>query len=194
MREQLNNNPLAQLAVLGALLLVGGFFAISTMGGGGGEDSGEGTASSSSLTIDIPSAAELEPAGVVAEASSLPPTAAPPVPKPIRTAWKSGDTVALLFIRDGGIDDQLVKRTSTSLGGFSDVVRFVVPASEIFKYGAITEGVGVDRVPALVVISPRRVGEPVPTASVSYGFRTRASVKQAVIDAGYDGRTLDYHP
>jgi hypothetical protein len=34
----------------------------------------------------------------------------------------------------------------------------------------------------------------VPTASVSYGFQSSQSVAQAVIDAGYKGKTLDYHP
>ena len=34
----------------------------------------------------------------------------------------------------------------------------------------------------------------VPTASVSYGFRSSQSIAQAVIDAGYQGKTLDYHP
>lgn len=194
MREQLNNNPLAQLAVIGALLLGGGFFAITTMGGGSGEEAGEGATSSTSLSIEVPSSAQLESGATASGAPTVPAGAAPPVPKPVRAAWKAGDTVAILFVRDGGIDDALVKGTSESLASFPDVVRFVVPASEIFKYGAISEGVGVDRVPALVVITPRRVDEPVPTASVSYGFRTRASVNQAVIDAGYEGRTLSYHP
>ena len=34
----------------------------------------------------------------------------------------------------------------------------------------------------------------IPTASVSYGFQSPESVVQAVIDAGYNGRTVHYHP
>ena len=34
----------------------------------------------------------------------------------------------------------------------------------------------------------------VPTASVQYGYQSPQSVEQAVIDAGYKGPTLNYHP
>ena len=53
---------------------------------------------------------------------------------------------------------------------------------------------GVNRVPALVVVRPKHVHQTIPTASVSYGFQSGQSVVQAVIDAGYKGPTLDYHP
>jgi len=69
-----------------------------------------------------------------------------------------------------------------------------VPAARISRYAAITEGVGVDRVPALVVVTPKHLKKTVPTASVSYGFQSPQSIAQAVIDAGYEGKTLDYHP
>ena len=71
---------------------------------------------------------------------------------------------------------------------------FIVPAKQISRYAAITEGVGVDRVPALVVVRPKRLRQTIPTASVSYGFQSGESVVQAVIDAGYKGPTLAYHP
>jgi hypothetical protein len=163
---------------------------MSTMGGGE-EEAGEGSASSSSLTIEDPgTAAPAEASG----APVIPAIAAPPPPKPVLRAWKADETVVLLFIRDGGIDDRLVKGTAENLAAFPDVTRFVIPAKEISRYGAITEGLGIERVPALVVISPRRLDEPVLTASVHYGFQSQASVAQAVIDAGYEGRTLQYHP
>ena len=47
---------------------------------------------------------------------------------------------------------------------------------------------------ALVVVSPKHLKRTVPTASVSYGFQSPQSVAQAVIDAGYKGPTVDYHP
>ncbi|HMB54075.1 MAG TPA: hypothetical protein VKU40_12220, partial [Thermoanaerobaculia bacterium] len=71
---------------------------------------------------------------------------------------------------------------------------FIVPAAKISRYAAITEGVGVDRVPALVVVSPKDLDKSVPVASVSFGYQSPQSVSQAVIDAGYDGPTVDYHP
>jgi len=189
MREQLNNNPLAQLAVLGVLLLAVGVFVISSMGGAG-EEEGEGATGSSSLTIDSPGNAAAEASG----APVVPASATPPLPKPLLSAWKSDQTVVLLFVRDGGIDDGLVEGTTENLTSFPDVAKFVIPAKQISRYGSITEGLGIERVPALVVISPRRLGEQAPTASVHYGFQSQASVAQAVIDAGYEGRTLQYHP
>ena len=76
----------------------------------------------------------------------------------------------------------------------ADVATFVVPAKRIARYSAITGGVEVNRVPALVVIRPKSLAGSTPTASVQYGFQSPESVAQAVIDAGYKGRTLDYHP
>lgn len=191
MREQLNNNPLAQLAVLGVLLLATGVFVMSSMGGGGEEDAGAGATSSSSLTLGTGAgSAPVEASG----APVVPASATPPLPEPVRRAWKADQTVVLLFVRDGGIDDALVEGTSENLNAFPDVAKFVVPAQQISRYGSVTEGLGVERVPALVVISPRRLGADVPTASVHYGFQSQASVAQAVIDAGYEGRTLQYHP
>ena len=109
-------------------------------------------------------------------------------------AWKANETVVLLVVRDGGIDDKLVKTATGGLAGFRGAAVFVVPAHRIARYAAITEGVGVNRVPALVVVTPRRLDKSIPTASVSYGFQTAADVRQAVIDAGYEGPTVDYHP
>ena len=80
------------------------------------------------------------------------------------------------------------------LASLPEAATFVVPASRISRYAAITEGVGVSRVPALVVVRPKHLHQTIPTASVHYGFQTGASVVQAVIDAGYRGPTLDYHP
>ncbi len=71
---------------------------------------------------------------------------------------------------------------------------FVVPADEIARYTSITGGVGVDRVPALVVMTPKGIDHGVASASVLYGYQTPATVRQAITDAGYKGPTLDYHP
>jgi hypothetical protein len=73
---------------------------------------------------------------------------------------------------------------------------FVLPAKNISKYSRIVSGVDVDRVPALVVISPKRLTHGgLPSASVSYGFRGPKSVVQAVEDAEYTGKTnLPYYP
>lgn len=202
MREQLNNNPVAQMAVVAVLLLAGGFFFISTMGGGGEEESG-GDVASPVTAEGAPSVATEGTLGTATEgtaeaieggavAAVPPPTGEPPAS--VMRAWNSGSTVVLLFVRDGGIDDRLVRETTASLSGLSNVAAFVVPAAQIARYSAVTGGLGVERVPALVVISPKEASGGVPTASVRYGFQKSEAVVQAVIDANYRGPTLDYHP
>ncbi|HVY97337.1 MAG TPA: hypothetical protein VHA54_10300 [Solirubrobacterales bacterium] len=212
MREQLNSNPLVQVAVIGVLLLAVGIFVLTSAGGGGEESESSGSAPSPgqvTATVNgvpgsgatpgdaVENAVESLEAGAPAAASVTPselPGASRPVPAPVLSAWKANQTVALLFVHDGGIDDDLVKLASTRLAGMPGVRTFVIPAGQISRYAAITEPVGVDRVPALVVLRPRHLDEAVPTASVSYGFQSGESVVQAVIDAGYKGPTVQYHP
>lgn len=195
MREQLNNNPLVQVAVIAVLLLGAGFFVLSTMGGGGEE---EAESSSSTVKTAVANAeTELEPAASVSSALASvnrASTTTPPLPPRVVSAWKADETLALLFVHDGGIDDRLVKASTNRLASLPSVATFVVPANKISRYAAITEGVGVDRVPALVVVRPKHLKRSVPTASVSYGFQSVESAVQDVIDAEYKGRSIDYHP
>jgi hypothetical protein len=207
MREKLNSNPLAQLAVVGCLLLAAGFFVMSSMGGGS-EEEGETTTTTASATLATPEGSASITATVTtptegAEAAPtsvppLPPDAAdtaPPLPRAVTAAFADDRTVVLLFVHDGGIDDEAVEATVSGLQALPDVAPFVVPAKRIARYAAIAQGVAVDRVPALVVLRPRRlVRDGVPVASVHYGFQSPESITQAIIDAGYKGRTLDYHP
>lgn len=202
MREQLNSNPLVQVAVIAVLLIGGAIFFLGSMGGGGGEESGSSLSSSAPAGEGpAPSPVEgaavpVEGAAVPVEGAAAPPTnlATRPLPHPVFAAWKGNQTVALLFVHDGGIDDRLVRQASAQLNDMSGVATFVVPADKIADYASITEGVGVDRVPALVVLRPKHLDQSVSTASVTYGFQNGASVRQAVIDAGYEGPTLEYHP
>lgn len=208
MRERLNSNPILQLAVIGVLLLGGVFFVMSTMGGGESEEEGA-SASAVSATVNGATATGATPGAAVESAvegleagaatATVPPTGAPAdaparLPRPVLNAWKANQTVVLLFVRDGGIDDRLVAQATHGLSGLPRVTTFVVPAGKIARYTAVSEGVGVERVPALVVISPRHLDQQVPTASVQYGFQSSASVVQAIVDAGYKGPTVDYHP
>lgn len=196
MRDAINSNPLVQAAVIGVLLLGGVFFFISSSGGG--EESSAGGETEATVSV----AGTVEAAeGAVGQPVSAPPfslsqaaSAAPPLPRPVLRAWQANSTLVLLFVRDGGIDDDLVKTATAGLAGFPDAAVFIVPAHQISRYAAITEGVGVDRVPALVVVTPKHLDQSVPTASVSYGFQSPQSIAQAVIDAGYRGPTVDYHP
>lgn len=194
MREQLNSNPLVQLAVVGVLLVGVAVFLMSS--GGGGEEE-ESAAPEATVSTTAPGAAEATAGDSLSSALSVvgdAPLAAPPPPRPVLDAWEANKTLVLLFVRDGGIDDRLVKAATDQLEDFRDAAVFIVPAAKISRYATIAEGVGVDRVPALVVVTPKDLKKTVPTASVSYGFRSSQSIAQAVIDAGYKGKTLDYHP
>jgi hypothetical protein len=191
MREKLNENPLAQAAVIGVLLVLG-LLMLMTMKGGG---ESEPAAPEAEAPVTATSAPAITPAG---EAPATASTVAPPVaeapPKAVTSAWNSGATVVLLIVREGGIDDRMVRDAAQALASVPDVALFVVPAQEIARYAAITQGVGVNRVPALVVVRPKALSGGVPTASVSYGYQPAESVVQQVADARYKGNTLDYHP
>lgn len=207
MREQLNENPAAQVGLVVLLVVVAAFMFIRGSGGGEEESGGaeatvsvEGTgqtATASGATageaVESAAASALEsaPEGAAAAPTAIP---APPLPKPVTKAYGSGSTVVLLFVHDGGIDDKLVKQATAGLAGASDVSLFVVPAKQIARYAAATVGLEVNRVPALVVMRPKHLSGGTPQASVDYGFLTSADVQQAVKDAGYKGRELQYHP
>jgi hypothetical protein len=195
MREKLNSNPIAQAAVLGVLLLATGFFVLSTMGGGSeersaatGATSPEGELSAETIVNSVVAgSAEAPPPGALA-------ATAPPLPHEVTAAFEANRIVVLLFVRHGGIDDRMVAGALAGIRNLQDVATFVVPVDRIGRYAAIAQGVDVNRVPALVVLRPKRLDHGVPSASVTYGFQTSQSVAQAVIDAGYKGRILDYHP
>jgi hypothetical protein len=195
MREKLNSNPIAQVAMVGVLLLLAGVFFLHSGGGGGesGEEVSSGEATTTATSAEEQLATAETGTVALAGASSVPPATAAP-PAAVVDAYEAGDTVVLLFVHDAGIDDSLARDATSRLSGMPGVATFIVPAAKISRYAAITEGVGVNRVPALVVITPKRADHGVPTASVSYGFQSGESVVQAVIDAGYKGPTVAYHP
>lgn len=203
MRQAINNNPIAQVAVLGGLaVLVGLFFMMNMKGKGSSE-----TASTASSAAPAPSTSA-PPAPTSGSTSSAPvpppttgtvsPDALVPgrgLPKPVVTAWKQGDTVVLLVVRQGGIDDRLVRNSVRSLSSDPGVSVFVTRANHVARYSRITQGVGVSQAPALVVVRPKRVSGSVPEAQVDYGFRDAQGVVQAVHDAVYSGKdNLPYSP
>lgn len=205
MRDKLNSNPLAQLALIGCLLLAAGFFVMSTMGGGEEEEATTTTSSatlttpegSASVTATVATPVEGAEAAAPTSVPPLPPgaaSAAPPLPGAVTAAFAANRTVVLLFVHSGGIDDRVVTAAVSGLRSLPDVASFIVPAGRIARYAAIAQGVAVDRVPALVVLRPKRLDRGIPVASVHYGFQSPESVVQAVVDADYKGRTLDYHP
>jgi len=215
-RKALNENPIAQIAVLGVLAVLVVFLLLTRMAnkGGGVDPSTSPTApassSASSPTSDSPPAASSEapsataapgdgaagpPAGSAGDAPPGEFVAGPGLPAPVVKAYRDDKTVVLLVLKRRGIDDDQLLRNVASLRGRSDLAMFVTNAGHIARYARITQGVNVDRVPALIVLRPRHLTHGAPTASVSYGFRGPDSVEQAIRDALYRGpRNLPTYP
>lgn len=210
MREKLNDNPMAQVALVGLLVVVAAIFLLKPMGGGEEEESagateaivtnaatGEtATATGATPGEAVESAVEGAVEGAAASsaaaaAASIPP---PPMPAPVARAYDANKTVVLLVVHDGGIDDRLVEGTAKGLAGVEGIAFFEVPAKQIARYAAITLGAEVQQVPALVVMRPRKLSGGTPEASVDTGFQTPQSIVQAVIDARYKGPEETYHP
>ncbi|MGH2956681.1 MAG: hypothetical protein ACRDL6_06785 [Solirubrobacterales bacterium] len=220
MRQAINENRTVQITLLGVLVLVVGFMLVTRMGGGGREQSppatdpalssdaaaAPGATASAPATGVVPPTAgagaapvptgtatpsPAGPTGTVTPAALVP---GPGLPANVKAAWNRGSPIALLIVRGGGIDDRLVRHSVEALS-ITGVAVFVARAKNVARYSRITQGVGVSRVPALVVVRPKSASGPVPQATVSYGFRSSQSVVQAVEDALYKGKdNLPYHP
>lgn len=194
MREKLNENPMAQVALVGVLLVLAAVFLLGKMGGGSEEEEGGESAAANAAVASV--ASELEASG---QPITLPPPGSgpgspPAPPHAVVSAFNAGDTVAILFVRDGGIDDRLARQAVGRLESMGGVATFVVPSHELARYVSIAQGVDLNRVPALVVIRPKSLSHGYDAASVLYGFQSAESVVQAVVDARYRGGTLAYHP
>jgi hypothetical protein len=219
MRKTLNENPVVQMSVLGVgLLLVVGLLFMR-MSGGGGEAVPTDTAATSptgapatpgattpgatvapaapgATTAGAPAttgAPQVTPAGSVDASAWQQP--GPGLPAEVVNAWKRDDAVVLLVVRETGIDDRLVQSSARRLTADPNVALFVTPAEKVARYSRITQAVGLNRVPALIVIRPKDVAGAPPQAIVSYGFRDSQSVVQAVRDALYKGKDdVPYYP
>lgn len=190
MREKLNENPKLQMALIGALLAIAALFFL--MKGGGGES---GEAATEPIETTVVSATEIDAATPVAlPAPGTGKGAVPGPPKRIVAAFDAGETIALLFVHDGGIDDRLAARSVRRLSGLPGVATFVVPAKQVSSYISITQSVDLNRLPAFVVIRPKRLDQGPATASIQYGIQSPQNVVQAIVDAGYHGGDLAYHP
>jgi len=220
-RKALNENPVAQIAVLGVLVVVVGFLLLTRMGSkSGGESSATSPTASGAPATSAPAddsstvPSTTPPATSSDEAPStpsggatVPPTgsvsgapvgkfvAGPGLPASVVKAYADDKTVVLLVLRHRGIDDDQLRRNVVRLRGRSDLALFVTNAGRIARYSRITQGVSVDRVPALIVLRPRHLTHGTPTASVSYGVRGPESVDQAIRNALYKGPSnLPYYP
>lgn len=193
MRKKLNDNPVVQVAMIGVLLVLAAFFVSTRVLHKSSSETPKAAAVAGSAPVvtSAPTGA-VDPAAALAGADSVP---SPPLPRPLIGAYRRGATIVLLVVRGGGIDDRMMIPAVRRLKRTPGLAVFVATAERISRYAAITQGVGVDRVPALVVVRPRALSGGGPaTASVSYGFESASGVVQAVNDALYHGPTVSYAP
>lgn len=209
MRKTLNENPVVQVVMLGILGIVVAFlFMTRVMGQDEPADTAAEPVAPAPTTAGAapaPTAATPESIPAAPDATGVAPEAGVPaatgfetgagLPQSVVSAYDGGDVVALLVVQRKGTEDARLEAELQSVRGRGDTSVFVVEAKDIARYSRIAEGVDLDRVPALVVIEPKRQAEGgLPTASISYGFRGTESVEQAIRDALYDGKQLPYHP
>lgn len=212
MRKAINENPLVQIGLLGALGVLAAVVFLSSRGGAPPAEEAapaESTPSAPAAAAPTDAAAPADPAAPVTPApEALPgaPVAGTPfeagkgLPAGLVDAYESGDVVVLLVMQSGGVEDEPLERDVESLEGRGDTSVFVTDAKDVSRYSRIAEGVTLDRVPAIIVLHPleNKVAggdtPPMPEASVAYGYRGEKSVVQAVNDALYDGKTGPYSP
>jgi nucleoid-associated protein YgaU len=211
-RRAINENPVVQAALIGVLVIVGGLMLLMRMGGSD-EPAAEAPVAAAPATDSAAAApaagapatdptAAAPATGTPAPAGAAPAgapgsfKAGPGLPEEIVAAYDAGDAVVVLVVNERGIDDRRLKTMVQALKSNPGAAVFVVDVRDVADYSRITEGVDLDRTPALVVLRPKALTEgSMPSAVVSYGFRGEASVQQALEDALYKGpEDLPYYP
>jgi hypothetical protein len=186
-REKLNENKAAQVGLVALLAVI---VAVMFLGKSGGSSSGGET----ELTVEPSEAlAVAAPTGMGELPTSVPQTGPPP--RRFTTAYDADETVALLVVHDGGIDDRYTKLALQAVASVEDVTPIVVPAKQISRYASVTVGLDISQLPALIVMRPKSLSHGVPQAIVAYGYQTPQSVYQTIVDASYKGPEQGaYHP
>jgi hypothetical protein len=194
MREKLNESKAAQIGLVAVLVVVVAFMLLKGSGGGEeGEAEVPAGASETAVTTEVAGAVEATGATGMGELPTSVP-AAPGPPRRFTAAYDSGDTVALLVVHDGGIDDAYTTRALKEVAQIEHVTAFVVPAKKISRYASVTVGLDVNQLPALIVLRPKALSNGVPQATVAYGYQTPESIYVSVLDATYKGPEVTYHP
>jgi hypothetical protein len=214
MRNAINNNPIVQIGLLGALGVIVAVVFLSGMGGGPPAEE----AASPETTSEVPAGTPVPLDAATPEPSIAPAASAPEavpggaagvtpfeagkgLPAPLVSAYESGDVIVLLVMQNGGVEDESLERDVEGLESRGDTSVFVTDAKGVSKYSRIAEGVSLDRVPAIIVLHPledktsgSEASLPMPEASIAYGYRGQQSVVQAVNDALYEGNSGAYSP
>lgn len=223
MREAINENPRVQLALFAVAGLILVLFVVKPFGGAEepappaatGEVAipEEGVASPPTGT---PAPATPAPGGGAtapptstpavepdASAPVAPPSgaglklvASPGFPAAVVKALRDGDLVVLFVYDPAGFPDEELRRYTERLRGDPRLRLIEVKEKDVAKYSRIlgTGGLEVDRAPALVTVAPPESRGAEPIATVTYGFRRPKSVRQAVDDALFEGKSVTSFP
>lgn len=212
MRDKLNESKAAQIGLVAVLVVVAAVMFLKSSGGGESE-SAEAPAETTvtvesggeSISISAPTPTATAPTGMGELPTSLP--AAKSLPRRFTAAYEAGNAVALLFVHNGGIDDAYTKLALKEAAKVAGIARsegwnnvapvsvIVVPAKRISDYAAVTVGLNVNQVPALIVMRPKGLSHGIPQATVSYGVQSPESIVTTLVDASYDGpESGTYHP
>lgn len=198
MRQKINDNPRAKMMVV-VVLMAASLFLFMTRVKGGDEPAATTDATAAPITTSVaapdPTAAvggTVPPAAPAA--GSLPLIEDAPLPTELVAAYEGGSTVMLLLVRRDGIDDRLVQAATTQVAAASGARLFVDSVANVSRYTQITQAINLDRVPALIVLRPKRLSGGTAKATVSYGFRDVQSIRQEIVDALYEGRPVGYSP
>jgi hypothetical protein len=202
MRQKLNENPVAQVVLVCVLLLGAGYLLLSSLSGGGSEEASTAATAPTEAGVAEVAAPEAEggEAGLAeATASSSATAASAPsegtLPQEVESAYEDGSTIALLITHAAGIDDRLVSKAAGVLEGMPAVAFFSTSVKQVARYAPITGPLGVDEVPALIVVRPLALnGAGAAPATVTYGFQSASDIRQAIRDATYHGPELTYAP
>jgi hypothetical protein len=189
-REKLNESRAAQIGLVAVLVIAVAVIFLKPGGGGGGETTAEVPVVSGETAVQT--AATTGGAGMGELPTSVPAVKGPP--RPFVAAYDAGETVALLVVHDGGIDDAYTTAALKKVASIEDVATFVIPAKQISRYASVTIGLDVNQLPALIVLRPKQLSQGVPQATVSYGYQTPESIYVSVLDATYKGPEVTYHP
>lgn len=201
MRSALNDNPLVQIAVLGAMAAV--LAVVFLIGAGGGaEDTAPpaGSGSGAAVQAPAPDSGATTDAPPVTGAASLAPSGAsggtleagPGLPAAFVRAHTRGRPVALFVYRQGPETDRTLAAHARRLRAEGGAKVLTIDPSELADWVRVTGPVGLDRTPALIVVAPGDAKAP--AASIHYGFRGYDSVRQALADALYEGPRRGYDP
>jgi hypothetical protein len=195
MRQKLNENPVAQIAVIGVLAIIVGYFLLTSFGGGEeAESPGEAT-TPTEVAIGTPEGAVAEGAAPAAATASVQAPSERQLPQDVEAAYSEGKTIVLLIYRPGGIDDHLTSEATEVLEGIPNTALFEVKTDEIARYSAITGPLGVNQAPALIVLRDKGQNHGgAASGTVTYGFQTGLDIRQAIVDSRYKGPELSYAP